>query len=99
MKLALIVIAAALLAGCASLTDAGHASYKVTHTASGACDLEVADGKEFAEGRVMKFDGRACQFMAEESASKAFKGQAIAVKGLSILPTMGLGDILAPRDK
>lgn len=101
MKNSLIAICALALAGCASIETAGHASYEITPIAVGeniACGLKVADGKEFEGGRSVMFSGATCQLTVQEGPSKAFRGQAIAVKALG-LPTTGLADILAPRDK
>jgi hypothetical protein len=104
MKLLAILIFA-LLSGCASLTEAGHNAYSVTATVDkegnvSGYNLQLSDGKEF-ESRKIDFQGMGpmVRLSIEEGASKAFKGQALAVKGLTILPSLGLSDILAPRDK
>jgi hypothetical protein len=95
----LVVIAAIALAlsGCAGTF--GHTSYLVTQSASGkGCELQAADGKEF-KSRNIAFDGKGCTLVVEEGVSKAFKGQALGVKAINVLPTMGLSDILAPQDQ
>lgn len=98
MKSALLVIAVLAVAGCASIENAGHTSYDVTQAPSGkGWELRTKDGKEL-EGRSIQFHAGQGVLVVEEGASKAFKGQALAVKALG-LPTMGLADILAPRDK
>jgi hypothetical protein len=98
--IALAVLAAAGATGCAtSIEYAGNSSIEVKHTADGkGCDLTIKDGKEYTQGRGIGFDGKDCTFQIQESASKAFKGQALAVKATGLF-TMGLGDILAPQDK
>ena len=99
MKLALILLAA-LLSGCASLSDAGHVAYTVTpiKDAAGkvtAHELQIRDGKEF-EGRQIQFQamGEAVTLTIREGESKAFKGQAIGAKALSVMPVTGLSDLL-----
>ncbi len=92
--LAAIAVLALLLSGCAGTF--GHAAYEVKANAAGGYDLTASDGKEFADRSIM-FDARIGRLMVQEGASKAFKGQALGVKAINILPTMGLGDILAPR--
>lgn len=98
--LALAVLAAAACTGCASLTEAGHASYTVRAVPAGAgqpslYELQVTDGKEF-EGRRIQFQtaAGAAALVVQEGDSKAFKGQAIAGKALSVLPVTSLPDIL-----
>lgn len=90
--------AAALLAGCAGTF--GHAAYEVKPEAgadgkAAGCSLSVRDGKEFS-GRNVAFRGDLCQLTVQEGESKAFPGQAIGAKALSIGPVMGLGDLVAP---
>lgn len=90
MKHSLIALCALALAGCASIENAGHASYEVKANAQGGCDLLAKDGKEFSgEGRGIMFDGKRCQFTANEGPSKAFKGQAISAKAA----TVGIADL------
>lgn len=95
MKRSLITLAVlALLTGCGSF---GHTSYEVKQSASGkGCDLVANDGKEF-RGRNLMFDGKGCTLVVEEGDSKAFKGQAIGAKTLTVLPVTGLDDIVAPK--
>lgn len=79
---------AAFTSGCASLTDAGHVAYGVKQTAQGGCDFSAADGKEFASRSISMVSTKAgCQMEVNEGASSAFQGQAIAEKGLSVLPS------------
>ncbi len=87
-------LALASLAGCASLTDAGHAAYSFEPTLdaagrpTGACKFSAADGKEFSSRSIVATsNGVACQVIVQEGASTAFQGQAIAGKALSILPS------------
>jgi hypothetical protein len=101
MKRSLISLAVlASLAGCGTF---GHSSYSVSAVkdkdgAVAGYDLAVTDGKEFA-GRRIDFQavGPMVTISIIEGASKAFKGQALGVKAINILPTMGLDAILAPR--
>ncbi len=88
------------LSGCASLDNAGHAAYSATAVkdANGnvtGYELSVKDGKEFA-GRQIQFqaNGAAVGLVIVEGESKAFKGQAIGAKALSVMPVTGLQDIL-----
>jgi hypothetical protein len=98
--LAVLAAIALVLAGCASINDAGHDDYEVKANTTGTHDLKVRSGKEYGgPGRVMTFDAIHGRLMVQEGPSKAFRGQALAVKAASLLPTMGLGDILAPQDK
>lgn len=102
MKRILCALAAffvlALATGCASLTGAGHAAYSVTPfrdtdgTVSG-CQLQVADGKEYS-GRTISFMGGTCSLAVQEGESKAFEGQAIGAKALTILPVDDLPALL-----
>jgi len=89
MKRTLIIILAALLSGCGTF---GHTTYQVTRSANG-CELSAQDGKEFAN-RNISFDGKDCTLIVEEGASKAFRGQAIGAKTLTVLPVTGLDDIV-----
>ena len=92
MKKSLISLAALALAGCGSF---GHTDYEVRANAAGGYDLSAKDGKEYrGDGRSIMFNAQTGALVVNESASKAFTGQALGVKALSILPTMGLGDIL-----
>jgi hypothetical protein len=88
----LIVLCALLLSGCAGTF--GHNSITVTANAAGGYDLNGVDGKEYAEGRSIVFDAKKGQLVYSESASKAFKGQALAVKALTVLPVTGLQDLV-----
>jgi hypothetical protein len=101
MMITLVAVALGLsmLSGCASLENAGHSSFDVKANAAGGYDLSTKDGKEFAEGRMIMFEAATGKLVVQEGPSKAFSGQALAVKAVNVLPTMGLGDILAPRDK
>ncbi len=94
MKRSVIALAVlAMLAGCGSF---GHTAYEVKASAAGkGCDLSAQDGKEF-RGRNFAFDGKGCTLIVEEGASKAFAGQAIGAKALSVMPVTGLGDLLKP---
>lgn len=90
----ILVILALLLAGCASLTDAGRTAYTVEPVvtsdgkASGACKFSAADGKEFSSrAMAMSTSSEGCSMMVNEGASSAFQGQAIAGKALSVLPS------------
>jgi len=92
MKKFLIALAALALAGCGSF---GHTAYSVTANATGGCDLDAKDGKEYAgDGRSIMFDGKRCQLAVGESASKAFKGQAIGAKAVSVLPVTNLQELV-----
>lgn len=101
MKKSLIALALLLgLSGCTTLNNAGHTSIEVTPTTLAAggvvCALKIADGKERMKEGVV-FDGGTCQFTTAGEGVKAFKGQGIAAKAATPLPTM-LGDIL-DKDK
>jgi hypothetical protein len=106
MKITLLAIAAAVaLAGCASISDAGHADYSVrvvkdTAGKPAAYDLQVKDGKEF-EGRQIQFQakGDAVSLTVVEGESKAFKGQAIGAKALAVFPVTDLANILSGAGK
>lgn len=99
----LLAIASALmllLSGCASLDTAGASTYTVTavRDADGKVagyELTVKDGKEYS-GRNVQFqaDGARAGLAIAEGESKAFKGQALAVKALTVLPVTGLQDLL-----
>lgn len=89
MKRLLIALIALALAGCGTF---GHTSYQVTRSANG-CEFSAQDGKEFAS-RNISFDGKDCTLIVEEGASKAFRGQAIGAKTLTVLPVTGLDDIV-----
>lgn len=95
MKQSLIALAVLALAGCAGTF--GHSAITVKSNTAGGYDLDVRDGKEYANGRTIMFTAKDGALAMEEGPSKAFKGQALGVKAINILPTMGLGDILAPR--
>lgn len=97
MKKSLIALAALTLTGCASLEEAGHAAYTFEASPLG-CRATASDGKEF-KSRTILVDCSRGQMSVNEGESKAFKGQALAVKAVNVLPTIGLSDILAPRDK
>jgi hypothetical protein len=97
---ALLLIAAAAMSGCASLEDAGHSSYSASAVKDAAgrvvgYDFSVRDGKEFA-GRQIQFQaqGDAVAVTITEGESKAFKGQAMSAKALSLFPVTGLQDLL-----
>lgn len=103
MKRSLIALAVlALASGCASLENAGHAAYTMTAvkdkdgTVTGY-ELTVKDGKEFA-GRRVQFQGMGAVVTLDisEGESRAFRGQAIGAKALSVMPTTGLQDLVRP---
>ncbi len=98
--IAALVVAAAALSGCASLTEAGHATYTVRAARAGdgtmTCyEFESKDGKEYG-GRSVQFQGTCsgATLVINEGASKAFRGQGIAAKALNVLPVTGLSDLL-----
>lgn len=101
MKRSLIALAVlALASGCASLDNAGHAAYTITAVKDGdgsvaGYELAVKDGKEFA-GRRVQFQamGQVVTIDITEGESRAFRGQAIGAKALSVTPVTGLGDLL-----
>lgn len=101
-----LLVAVAFVSGCASLTEAGHTSYTVraAPAAEGktVCyDFESKDGKEYA-GRVIQFQGTCgvgASLVIQEGPSKAFRGQGIAAKALSVMPVTGLQDLLGGDDK
>lgn len=104
MKKSLIALAVlAALSGCAALDHAGSSSYTVTAVkdAEGKTigyEFTAKDGKEYS-GRNVSFQtsGAAAALMVSEGESKAFKGQALAVKALTVLPVTGLGDLLGAK--
>lgn len=92
-----VALIALTLCGCASIEQAGNTGYEVKHGAAG-CDLSAKDGKEF-KGRKLDFDGDKCKLIVDEGDSKAFPGQALAAKALTVLPVTGLSDLIAPGAK
>ncbi len=94
------VLAVTLLSGCAAIEQAGNSAYTVTAvkgadgTTSGY-ELAVRDGKEYA-ARQLQFQtfGGTATLTVVEGASKAFPGQALAVKALTVLPVTGLSDLI-----
>ncbi|MBI3150099.1 MAG: hypothetical protein HYZ17_16465 [Betaproteobacteria bacterium] len=92
LYVALLVIAAAVLSGCGSF---GHTLLEVKQSAKG-CELTAQDGKEF-QRRNIAFDGKACTLIVEEGASKAFTGQAIGAKTLTVLPVTELDSLLGAK--
>lgn len=103
MKRSLIaMLALASVAGCASLDHAGYDSYTVRSFRSvegmpACCELEVKSGKEYA-GRGVSFqtNGSGAVLEIQEGQAKAFNGQALAVKALTVLPVTGLKDLVGP---
>lgn len=96
----LILFAAAVMSGCASLDNAGYDSYTVRSfkTDGGmpaCCELDVKSGKEYG-GRSVQFqtNGAGAALVIQEQEAKAFKGQALAVKALTVLPVTGLQDLV-----
>lgn len=94
------IILVAALSGCAAIEFAGHAEYKATAVKDAAgkvtgYEFSAKDGKEF-ESREIQFNamGDSVNLVITEGASKAFKGQGIAAKTLTVLPVNGLPDIL-----
>jgi len=96
----LLLAAAVLLSGCASLDTAGHAAYSATAVkdAKGKVigyDFAVKDGKEFANRKIaFQATGDTVSVTIEEGTSHAFRGQALAVKALTVLPVTGLQDLV-----
>lgn len=95
-----IVIASLALAGCASLEFAGHdsytvRSYKADNGKVSCCELDVKSGKEYADRAVgFRTTGSGAVLTINESGTKAFKGQALTVKSLTVLPVTGLDALL-----
>lgn len=94
MKTFILLLVMCLCSGCASLADAGHSTYEVKANAQGTHDLAVLDGKEYTEGRQIVFNAKNGTLAIVEGTSKAFKGQAIGAKALTILPLSDLVEIL-----
>jgi hypothetical protein len=90
--------ALAILSGCASIQSAGHVVYTVKPNADGRYELTVQDGKEFS-GRTIQFSGNTGELVIQEGESKAFKGQAISAKALSVFPVTDLANILSGNAK
>lgn len=87
-------LCAAALSACASLTEAGHVAYALEPVISAdgkviAYKWTASDGKEFASRTISVInDGNGgVAVQVNEGASSAFQGQAIAEKGLSVLPS------------
>jgi hypothetical protein len=96
-----VVAALACLTGCAALQDAGHSAYTVRpvtdqHGKVQGYTLDVQDGKEYAQGRMVQFQTAAegATLMLQEGPSKAFKGQAISAKAAAVFPITDLANIL-----
>lgn len=97
----LAAVAALSLAGCASLDNAGHGSANVRAVRDQAgkvagYELDLKDGKEYAS-RTVTFKvtpAGAVDLTIVEDQAKAFRGQGIAAKAASVLPTTGLADLL-----
>lgn len=83
-----LILCTVLLTGCGSF---GTASYELVPTSNGLYGLKINDGKEYA-GRVIQFESTkdGTGLVIQEGASKAFKGQGIAAKAMSVLPVTGL---------
>lgn len=94
MKSLLNLIMIIALAGCGTF---GHAQYEITHAPGGGCDFKANDGKEFA-GRRMGFNGADCTVQIFEGDSKAFAGQAIGAKVMTVMPVTGLDKLVPPAD-
>jgi hypothetical protein len=77
------------LTACGSF---GHTSYEITHK-DGGCDFKANDGKEFSS-RNIAFNGTTCQMQVMEGESKAFAGQAIGAKVMTIMPVTGLKELV-----
>ena len=99
------VLAVAMLSGCASIDNAGHSSYTVTAVKDAAgkaagYELAVKDGKEY-QGRQVQFQAMAgaVTLTIVESGAKAFPGQALAVKSLTVMPVTGLTDLITGGPK
>lgn len=97
-KVIVLASAAFVLAGCSTWGTVSYEVMPVALNGGVVCSFKAIDGKEFEE-RSLMFSGGDCQLAIGEKKAKAFKGQALMVKAINILPTMGLGDILAPRDQ
>lgn len=93
MKKTLIALAALALSGCASIEHAGYDQYTVraVKDVNGKTDgyeLDVKSGKEYAtRGVQFETNGKAAALVIGETDAKAFKGQALTVKAINILPT------------
>jgi hypothetical protein len=103
--LMIVLVCLAVLAGCASIQQAGNASYETAPVLDGAGKVvgqrvTIGDGKEFASRKIQfTSEGGKTTLTVEEGQSKSFKGQALAVKALTILPVNDLGAILAPPER
>jgi hypothetical protein len=96
MKTPCVLVAALLLAGCASTNNAGYSGYTVKPNADGRYELTVQDGKEYS-GRVIQFSGNTGELTIQEGESKAFKGQAIGAKAQAVFPITDLANILVGK--
>lgn len=97
MKTTLIALAAFALAGCASLSDAGHTAYTFEASALG-CKATANDGKEF-KSRTIVVNCSTGIMAVDEGESKAFKGQAISAKAAAVFPVTDLANILGGAEK
>ncbi len=103
MKSSLTALCVLALAGCASIENAGFDSYTVRSFKTEAgmpacCELDVKSGKEYS-GRAVQFqtNGAGALLTIQEAEAKAFPGQALAVKALTVLPVTGLQDLLGAK--
>lgn len=98
--IAAVVLASVALAGCASLEYAGHdsytvRSYKADNGKVSCCELDIKSGKEYADRAVgFQTTGTGAVLTINEAGTKAFKGQALTVKALTVLPVTGLDALL-----
>lgn len=84
MKTTLALFCLALLAGCASLNNAGTASYRIkpmelSNGTTICCDITIDNGKEYAalEARILKHGDDYEVYLSEKGVA-AFDGQRIA---------------------
>lgn len=95
-----VLVFVLLVAGCASLDFAGHAAYTATavkdaHGKVTGYEFAIRDGKEF-RAREIQFQavGDTVTMTITEGESKAFRGQALAAKTLTVLPVTGLQELV-----
>lgn len=100
MKSAFLVLLLLALTGCATIDNAGHSAYSATAVKDAAgkvvgYDFAVKDGKEYSARQIQfQAKGDSVTITIVEGESKAFRGQGIAAKALTVLPVTGLTDLL-----